>query len=580
MSTTTGRTDRTAVLSARDILTSIGEVVYEWSIGDDVLRWGSNALDVLQVPSFDAIGTGRRFSGLLDADNLATRYDAVMSTPNTDDGHGVPYSVQYCFMPRGRAGGVKLWLEDTGRWFGDSRGKPTRAHGVIRIINERHEREQRLAYLSRFDELTGQLNRPHFMEAMNEAIETARKMRTSLAVMLCSIDNLGVINESYGFDVADQVIALVAQRLKSRLRGGDAIGRYSGNKIGLVVLNCSEGEMATAAERFVDATRDEIVATDQGPVSATISIGGVLAPRFARDAAEAIARAQEALDQVRNGRRSIFNAYQPSPERVSERRRNLALADEIVRSLNDRRIRLAYQPIVRATDRSIAFHECLVRLESTTGQIASAAHIVPVAEKLGLIRLLDVRVWELAARDLFECTDARVSINVSTRTTADPAWLRNMAAMLNAYPGVAERLVVEITESAAIHDVAETRRLVETLQGCGARVAIDDFGAGFTSFRALKSLGVDLIKIDGAFVENALTTPTDKAFVMALADLAKSLGAETVAEWVGDEETAVELGNWGIDYLQGCHTGSAFIERPWVTTTTLDEATQRRLAMR
>jgi diguanylate cyclase (GGDEF)-like protein len=405
-------------------------------------------------------------------------------------------------------------------------------------------------------------------------------MRTSLAVMLCSIDNLGVINESYGFDVADQVISLVAQRLKTRLRGGDAIGRFSGNKIGLVVLNCSEAEMATAAERFVDATRDEIVATDQGPVSATISIGGVLAPRFARDAAEAVARAQEALDQVRNGKRSIFNAYQPSPERVSERRRNLALADEIVRSLNDRRIRLAYQPIVNAKDRSIAFHECLVRLESPNGEIASAAHIVPVAEKLGLIRLLDVRVWELAARDLFECADARVSINVSTRTTADPAWLRNMAAMLNAHPGVAERLVVEITESAAIHDVAETRRLVETLQGCGAKVAIDDFGAGFTSFRALKSLGVDLIKIDGAFVENALTTPTDKAFVMALADLAKSLGAQTVAEWVGDEATAVELAHWGIDYLQGCHTGSAFIDRPWQTTTTLDEATQRRLSLR
>jgi diguanylate cyclase (GGDEF)-like protein len=570
------RIDRPAVLSARDILTSVSEVVYEWSIGDDLLRWGSNALDVLQLPSFDVISTGRRYAALLDPDNHSTRYDAVMSAPNTDDGKGVGYQVQYCLHPRGKDANVKLWIEDTGRWFGDSRGKPARAHGVIRVINERHEREQRLAFLSRFDELTGQLNRTHMMEAIEEGINAAKRARTSVGVLIAAIDNLNVINEAYGFDVADEVIALVARRLKGRLRGGDAIGRYSGNKIAILIMNCSEQDMAIAAERFVATIGDEVVSTDSGPISATISVGGVVAPRYARTATEAVMRAQDSLQQVRQSQRSTYRCYSPDPERIAERRRHVALADDIVRGLNERRMTTAYQPIVDARTRRVAFHECLVRLEQADGVFAPASHVVPVAEKLGLIRLVDTRMLELVSRDLIEVPHARVSINVSPQTATDPAWLNRISALARSHPDLPSRLIIEITESAAIRNVDETRFLIDNLRTIGCSVAIDDFGAGYTSFGALKSLSVDLIKIDGGFVRHAAHDALDQEFVRCLLQLSKAIGANTVAEWVEDEATARLLVDWGVDYLQGTLTGGAATGRPWLDPAATNAADPAR----
>ena len=135
--------------------------------------------------------------------------------------------------------------------------------------------------------------------------------------------------------------------------------------------------------------------------------------------------------------------------------------------------------------------------------------------------------------------------------------------MLRAHPGVAERLTVEITETAAIQDIDDTRGFVARVKDLGCRIAIDDFGAGYTSFRNLRKLGVDIVKIDGAFVQNLARSEDDRAFVHTLIDLARRLGLETVAEWVQDEEAAAMLADWGCDYLQGALVGLASPERPW-----------------
>jgi EAL domain-containing protein (putative c-di-GMP-specific phosphodiesterase class I) len=134
---------------------------------------------------------------------------------------------------------------------------------------------------------------------------------------------------------------------------------------------------------------------------------------------------------------------------------------------------------------------------------------------------------------------------------------------LRARPGVAQRMIVEITETAAIHNIDETAGFVTRAKDLGCRIAIDDFGAGYTSFRNLRRLGVDMIKIDGAFVQNLTRSEDDRVFVQTMIGLGRSLGLETVAEWVQDEETAALLGGWGCDYLQGDLIGRAAIERPW-----------------
>ena len=157
--------------------------------------------------------SGRGYAQLVDPNGGPSRFDAVMRASASDCGSGVPYQVQYAL--RLPAASAKLWIEDTGRWFAGADGRPTRAHGVVRVINERHEREQRLAYLSRFDALTGEMNRWHMTEVLEAALEEAVKLRASCGFLLVAIDNLGRINEAYGFDVADEVIAAVAKRIRA-----------------------------------------------------------------------------------------------------------------------------------------------------------------------------------------------------------------------------------------------------------------------------------------------------------------------------------------------------------------------------
>jgi EAL domain-containing protein (putative c-di-GMP-specific phosphodiesterase class I) len=203
--------------------------------------------------------------------------------------------------------------------------------------------------------------------------------------------------------------------------------------------------------------------------------------------------------------------------------------------------------------------------------------VVPIAERLGLIRLLDHRVLELLVGEMAVVPHLHASVNVAPASTTDPDWWSTLGALLRANAGVAERLTVEITESAAIHDIDDTRGFVSRVKDLGCKIAIDDFGSGYTSFRNLRKLGVDILKIDGAFVQNLMRTGDDRAFVQALVDLAKRLGLKTVAEWVQDEASAQLLAEWGCDYLQGALTGLAAIERPWGDAAPVDRRKTTRI---
>ena len=202
-------------------------------------------------------------------------------------------------------------------------------------------------------------------------------------------------------------------------------------------------------------------------------------------------------------------------------------------------------------------------MEQDDGQVLLAPDIVPVAEKLGLIRLVDHRVLELVVAELAASPNVQLSLNISPDTTMDPDWWASIESLMRAHPGVAERLIVEITETVAIQDIDDVRGFVTRLKNFGSRIAIDDFGAGYTSFRNLRKLGVDIVKIDGAFVQNIARSADDRAFVQTLIDLARRLGIKTVAEWVQDEESAVMLRDWGCDYIQGRLIGLASSQRPW-----------------
>ncbi|SDT33444.1 putative bifunctional diguanylate cyclase/phosphodiesterase [Bradyrhizobium canariense] len=545
---------------ASTVLALLGQAAFAWDIATDEIAWSDHAASVFPGIPPQALASGAEFSKLIEPVR-SIRADAFSPSPLARSDDGAPYRIEYGV--RASTSAPVIWIEESGAWFAGPDGKPVRAQGIVRLNNERHAHEEQLLKLSRHDPLTGELNRTHLVAALAETIEEVTRFRSSCAFMLIGIDHLSRINDAFGFDVADAVIAEVAKRIRARLRAGDVLGRFSGNKFGLILKNCTVDDMNVAAERFLAGVRDDVVPTKSGPVSVTVSIGAVTVPRHARDADEAINRVQETLDMAKRRRAGSFSLWRPNVERDAQRRVNIRVTDEIVTALNERRIVMAYEPVVEARSRQTSFYECLVRMEQNDGQVLLAPDIVPVAERLGLIRLVDHRVLELVVTELAVSPNVQLSLNISPDTTMDPDWWASIESLMLAHPGVGERLIVEITETVAIRDIDNVRGFVTRLKNFGSRIAIDDFGAGYTSFRNLRKLGVDIVKIDGAFVQNIARSADDRAFVQTLIDLARRLQIKTVAEWVQDDESAVMLRDWGCDYIQGRLIGLASSERPW-----------------
>jgi diguanylate cyclase (GGDEF)-like protein len=542
------------------ILASLGQAAFVWDIATDTIVWSDPVGAVFPDIAPAQLASGAEFARLIEP-KRTIRADVLLQSPPLHGEGGAPYRIEYGV--RANLAAPVVWIEETGCWFAGPDGRPSRAQGIVRINNERHAREEHLLKLSQNDALTGELNRTHLIAALAEAIEEGQRFRFSCAFMLICIDHLARINDAFGFDVADAVIVEIASRLRARLRGGDVFGRFSGNKFGLILKNCTVDDMTVAAERFLAAVRDEVVPTKSGPVAVTATIGAVSVPRHARTTDEAINRAHETLDGAKRRRVGSFAIWRPNVERDAQRRVNIRVTDEIVTALNERRIVTAFEPVVHADTREAAFYECLVRMQQGDGRVLLAPDIVPVAERLGLIRLVDHRILELVVEELASAPEVRLSLNISPETTMDPDWWASIESMMRAHPGVAERLVVEITETVEIQDIDDLRGFVTRLKDLGSRIAIDDFGAGYTSFRNLRKLGVDIVKIDGAFVQNLASSADDAAFVQTLIDLARRLHIKTVAEWVQDEKSAGLLRDWGCDYIQGRLIGLAAVERPW-----------------
>lgn len=559
---TRGGTARAPLLrrgpDAPAILASIGGLAYVWDIGSDRLDWGPNAAEVLGAVALADLSSGLAFGERVAPESPVSRYDAIMRSAQTDAGPGVAYRALYALTPPPEAQTREsIWVEDAGRWFAGPDGKPARAHGVLRITDRTDPATNREGGAPQVDPLTGVSSRTHLTEQLQRYLAHSESVRAPFALMLVAIENLFTLNRAYGYDAGDDVIAGLGRLLRENVRVGDVVARHAGNKFALALENCDSSEAQSAAFRLIDLVRDTPFATRAGPVPATIRIGSVIAPREGRTPQALFLHAEEALDVARRAVGRRFFAYAASLAREDSRIRALRVADHVISALNEDRIALAFQPVVCADSGAVAFHEALLRLRRADGTISDTADIVPVAEKAGLMQGIDLRVMSLALDRLAAAPDLRVSVNCSLASMLDPEWPDRLAAAVAKRPGVAGRLIVEITETSLVEDFDAMRAVISACKRLGVRVAMDDFGSGHTSFRNLRNLDVDLVKIDGAFVRNIAASADDRFFVKTLIDLARHLSLEIVAEWVQDAETARILREMGVHYLQGAFFGAA-----------------------
>jgi diguanylate cyclase (GGDEF)-like protein len=547
-----------AGLDASEALAAINATVYDWDIATDRLSWGANAGVTLAAFPPASLATGAAFAELVTADSESSRFQAVFDGAMRDEGEGAPYRVAYRLV--GRAGATRA-VEDFGRWFADASGKPARAHGVLRLLPGDEPAQRGAAEDERLFFPGASASRRRFNEAIEALFAHARPGDTHFAVLIVGLEDLDEINRRYGFDAGDQVIAAVGRRLAANLRATDKVAHYAGGKHAALLRAGDVEQTAMAGPRLTRRLNAEAFETSAGPIRAAVRIGAALAPRHGRNACRLLQRAEEAFEQAA-GSPQRFALYAPGQATCEARRREAAIADEIVAALNQRRVVVAYQPVVVAESGVVAFVEALLRVRQNDGELVGPEVLLPVAEKIGLITQLDQRVLELALDRLVAEPGLKVAVNVSVATLSAPDWVDRLKAALAARPGTAQRLIVEIVETLAVEPIEEAARIVARIKALGVAVAMDDFGAGYTSFRSLRRLGVDIVKIDGAFVQNLARSIDDRFFVRALADLARHLGVATVAEWVEDAETRRLLVEWRIDYLQGRLLGRPELYEP------------------
>jgi diguanylate cyclase (GGDEF)-like protein len=529
-----------------------GAACFDWNVSDGIITW-DGATDILPV-HLDA----RDACNFLD--NIAPeRRAALLAVLDSRGAAATTFEVDVEFASAMGAVGFTL----AGTRMGGEDGRTLRLVGMMRDTTERVREIRRLSYLATRDELTGHLNRNALREELAGAIESAKAESRDCAFLVASIDRLAMINDSFGFDAGEEVIMGVGERLSRTLRGTDIIGRIAGNKFGVILKNCSEREIAVVGSRLRASVRANIVETRSGMVAATCSVGAVWLPQAASTSQEAMLRAEQALDKARANGRDGFAAYQASIQRETARLRQMQIADEVVLALKESRLKLAYQPIVQARSRQVSHHECLLRMVKPDGSILTAGHFVPAAEQMGIVHLVDRFALEATINKLRAHKKVTLAVNVSGTAASDPAWLQDFVEYVRTARDVADRLIVELTETAALHHFEENSRFVSQLRELGVRVAIDDFGAGYTSFRNLQMLRVDTVKIDGSYVENLSASPENQVFVRTLVGLARSFDIKTVAEWVSSEDDAALLQNFGVDYFQGFHFGQPIMDPTW-----------------
>src|SRR4051794_20491703 len=441
-------------------------------------------------------------------------------------------------------------------------GRP--AYGIAQIVDitERKRFEGQLRHLADHDALTGLFNRRRFEEELERALADAERYGRHGALLVLDLDGFKYVNDTLGHPVGDQLITRLAATLRAELRETDVIARLGGDEFGVILPEAGAEETAAVVDKLLRAVeRDGVVADSsrQARVTASIGVAGSdgadgLGPE------ELLVEADIAMYDAKEGGRNQAARSEREAPGAGRHVSRLSWLERIRTALAEDRFELHAQPIVAVdgADEPPAF-ELLLRMRSDAGELLPPATFLPIAERFDLIQAIDrwvvPRALPLVRREHDAGRPVTLSVNLSGRTIGDAAFAGWLEEQLPATPAPFGSLISEITETAAIVNLDRARTLSEALRRRGCRLALDDFGAGFTSFTYLKHLCFDLLKIDGEFVRGLRDNPTDRLVVEAVVAIARGLGTPSLAEFVTDSDTLDEVRALGVDYVQGFHVG-------------------------
>ena len=526
---------------ALSALAAAGDIAYAWDFESDRVTFAGEAERLFGKDGVPA--QGETFLARVNAEDLAGR-TAALSHAGIDG----RIDAEYRFR---RSDGGYCWLHERGLLEFAPDGTRRRLSGVLRVVTDRNAVSDRQRDRAVYDALTGHYNRARVRDAIDHALSQARRYAQQGAFMVVGVDRLDRIASTYGDGVRDQVIVRIGRRLEDAVRATDLIGRIGERGFGVVLGRCDEAGLSAAAQNVIARVAATPVMTKAGPVAASVSVGGVMFPDVAKTPSGAISAAEDAFFDATRAGDGQFAMYRLSERQAILRGDQSMLGAALLDALREDRIAFAYQPVVHGGSGDTAYHETLLRVVGADDGPYEAAIFIPVAEQLGHARHVDRKVLDLAVADLERRPESRLAINVSGHTVTDRSWLRLIDGLLKERPGLARRLIVEITETAEIHDFEDAFHFVTALQDLGCRVALDDFGVGYATFRHLKSLPVDIVKIDGSYIRGISEDRASQAFLETLLGYTDEVGIETVAECVETASDRDYLLERGVTYLQG-----------------------------
>lgn len=422
--------------------------------------------------------------------------------------------------------------------------------------------ELRAEQLLNHDPLTGLLN----MRGIQVFLDTYIHQGSSspFACFCIGLQRLTYINGTYGRQVGDEVLVQTAAALRRIVSNAGKTmanaARVGGERFVLVVPDTDVENArvlaSTISREFqnykitIDEVEDRSIQVDAG-------IGVACYPRHGTTADELVYHAELAFYSAKESRLETVHVFD-SDESLQHSNIENAL-QRIKSALSSDRILLHFQPIMHLPSGEIHHYEALIRMQELDGRIIMPADIIPLAERFGLITRIDYRVLQLAVTYLASLEELRpdisIAVNLSAMHLGDSGLFSWFKSVFDESPSIAGRIIFEITETAALQNLATAKKFMEELSKLGCRFALDDFGVGFTSFAQLRNLPVDMVKIDGMFVRGLRDNPEDQALVQAITNVAHGLGKKVVAEFVGDRASLELLRSYGVDYGQGYYIG-------------------------
>jgi diguanylate cyclase (GGDEF)-like protein/PAS domain S-box-containing protein len=455
--------------------------------------------------------------------------------------------------------GLEIPIQATVAPIRDRAGRTAGAVIVFSDVSRERRMKRLLSYQAAHDALTGLINRREFESRLTNAIESARtNQQIRHAMIYVDLDQFKLVNDTCGHPAGDQLLRQVTGLLQARVRANDVLARLGGDEFGVLLEHCAPEQALRIADTLRQSIHDLRFQWGTSTLQIGASIGIVQIDYRTETVATLLSAADIACYSAKDSGRNRVQVYDPAS--ASARHREMRWMARLTHARDEGRLDIMFQPIARIAEQSSErpHYELLLRLHDESGAIVLPDEFIPAAERFNLMPSLDRWVIEKVLRDYVPSTrdgvDAAaftVAVNLSGTTLSDAGFLEFLINALEAHEPTPGVLCFEVTETAAITNLAHASYLMREIASRGCLVALDDFGSGLSSFNYLRTLPVNFLKIDGNFVQNVATDPIDRAMVEAIVQIGRAVGIETVAERVETPAVLDMLRRIGVGYAQG-----------------------------